>query len=503
MKGRTWCIDFQDSAKKDGDVQIKYTVIDASGARREIRGTWEGYKKGDSPEKKAERFFTRLNSPPYNQLVGVKRAGNLVCFQLKDNAPYQDILGVEVGDQTGQNFHVFDDPADESSTEDLEVVRFRIAGVPQSCEGEVRLGLGQVAPLARVATHEGGKPLEISVIIESLVNAFNEIYETMGYQASSEGDEIVIPEVPCKLGTRGGTNDTGLDYWLSMADPEVGPFSSGFDKHGIMFDAIRLLSARLDLAGIPSVRFINPELTAFAADGIQRGMFAPEARKWVFTVVNDSGSNADDMHVTLAGTGGSLRNPRIIIEPAGCKGRASITNGNRVDVVWDSPCVKPWDTVAIIVDTDFVPLQIVDVVWTLGGKPIDGAAGGQSIRDDTGILDDGGFAKDSILIPEAGDAGSDCEHCQKITKKPPFIIQGEFQREGDVDCYCFEGKASSTYLLGVTGSNRTITAKGPGETKPKTGTDGLLVYSPLKDGSICVCVSGGKPGAYLLTVTPG
>ena len=101
MKGRTWCIEFLDSAKKDGDVQIKYKVTGADGAPRDINGVWEGYKAGDTPDKKAKRFFTALNSPPYNRLVGVVRAGNTVCFQLKDNAPYQDINGFEVGDQSG------------------------------------------------------------------------------------------------------------------------------------------------------------------------------------------------------------------------------------------------------------------------------------------------------------------------------------------------------------------------------------------------------------------
>ena len=46
MKGRTWCIGFQDEAKKDGDVQIKYMVADALGKTQEIKGIWEGYKKG-------------------------------------------------------------------------------------------------------------------------------------------------------------------------------------------------------------------------------------------------------------------------------------------------------------------------------------------------------------------------------------------------------------------------------------------------------------------------
>ncbi len=371
MKGRTWCISFQDVAKKDGDVQVKYTVIDAGGNKQEIRGVWEGYKKGDTPDKKAERFFNALNSPPYNSLVAVTRAGNTVCFQLKDDAPYQDIAGVEVGDQTGQNFHVYDDPAPDGQTADLETVRFRIEGAPLSSDGVVRLGLGQVDPLAIVPTHIKGKPQHISTVLDALVEAFNAIYSGKGFNARVEKDEVIIPEVPCKLGARGGSDDEGLEYHISMADPDAGAFSRLFDKPRILLDAIRLTNARLDFANIPQLRFAVPDLTAFApAGGLAR------ARRWAFTVTNTTGRSANDLHVTLAGTGGTLRNPSIIFQPAGCgPARLSITNGNQVNVVWDSACVRPGDEVGILVETDFVPLDIVSVVWTINGTPIREGAG--------------------------------------------------------------------------------------------------------------------------------
>lgn len=270
MKGRTWCISFEDKAKKDGDVQVKYTVIDATGERREIRGTWEGYKVGDPPDKKAKRFFDKLNSPPYNDLVGATRAGNTVCFQLKDGAPYQDIIGVEVGDQSGQHFDIYDDPPQEQHVNqevDLEVVRFRIEGTPATSNGEVRLGLGHVHPLARVPTHRNGEPLNASEILNALVDAFNEIYAEMGFTAHLEGDEVVVPKVPCKLGTRGGSNDVGLNYWISMIDLGAAGFSRIFDKPAILLDAIRLLNARLDFAGIPTVSFADPELAEFRPGG--------------------------------------------------------------------------------------------------------------------------------------------------------------------------------------------------------------------------------------------
>ncbi len=266
MKGRTWCIGFQDDAKKDGDVQLKYLVTDAQGKPDEIEGVWEGYKAGDTAEMKATRFFNALKSPPYNALVRVARAGTTVCFQLKDNAPYQDINGIQVGDQTGQTFNVYDDLDPEVFTDPLETVRFRLEGFAASSHGEVRLGIGRVDRMARVATHEAGEPLSTSTILEALVEHFNAIYTHLGYEAHLEDDEVIIPKVPCKLGTRGGSDDTGFNYWLSMADPDVGPFSRTFDKPRILLDAVRLNSARLDLAGIPRATFADPELSCFVQD---------------------------------------------------------------------------------------------------------------------------------------------------------------------------------------------------------------------------------------------
>jgi len=98
------------------------------------------------------------------------------------------------------------------------------------------------------------------------------------------------------------------------------------------------------------------------------------------------------------------------------------------------------------------------------------------------------------IVQEAGDAPGTCDSCQKIKEPPPINIMGEFKKDGDVDCYCFEGKKADTYLIGVTGNDRKLDVDG------KPGIDGLIVYSPAKDGTVCVCVSGGKLGAYVITI---
>ena len=96
-----------------------------------------------------------------------------------------------------------------------------------------------------------------------------------------------------------------------------------------------------------------------------------EYREWGVTVWNDTEQTADDLHVLLSGTGGSLQNPRIVVQPdASDPATVRITNGNQIDVVWPSPCVRPGDTVIIVVETQFVPLEVVSATWTLGGEEI-------------------------------------------------------------------------------------------------------------------------------------
>jgi predicted nucleic acid-binding Zn-ribbon protein len=127
----------------------------------------------------------------------------------------------------------------------------------------------------------------------------------------------------------------------------------------------------VDPATLPAGYFENA--TAFLGLGAPVEM--PEeskGRAWGFTVINTTNQTADDLHVTLSGSGGSLRDPRVVHQPEGApEGRASIgPDGNRVDVEWDQPCIMPGDTVVIVVESEFVPLEVVKVVWTLNNQEI-------------------------------------------------------------------------------------------------------------------------------------
>ncbi len=241
MKGRTWCINFLDSARSSGDVTVKWKVI-SGGQERELRGRWEGYTKGMTARQKAGRFYDRLrNDPQLSRMVAVTRSGNLVCFQLRDGAPFDDIGGIDIGDETGQTFHVFDD----SDTPVLETGRFRLAGRPESPDGKVRLGVGHLGPRAEVSTFGKSRPRSTRSLLSDLMEAFNALYGDMGFEAQVNDDEVVIPKIPCEEGLVGGTNDVGLDYWLSLADPGFEPFTTDFDKVDVLGDMVNEIWAKL------------------------------------------------------------------------------------------------------------------------------------------------------------------------------------------------------------------------------------------------------------------
>lgn len=248
VKGRTWCIEFLDEAKKDGDISVTWTVIN-NGIQQNLAGTWEGYKKGMTARQKADRFYNKLSTDPgMSQLVSVVRAGNTVCFQLKEAAPYDDIAGIRIGDETGQTFRIFDDPERTPRQErahHLETVRFALSGVAATRSGVVRLGIGLIPSPVSVPTFVSGKPLTVATILKKLAAAFNDVFGESGFNATVENNEVVIPEVPCETGVAGGSSDTGLQTALTLEDPGGAQLTGDFNKMTYLTDLVFGLHERL------------------------------------------------------------------------------------------------------------------------------------------------------------------------------------------------------------------------------------------------------------------
>ena len=225
-------------------------------------------------------------------------------------------------------------------------------------------------------------------------------------------------------------------------------------------------------------------------------------RPFRFTVTNNTTQAANDLHVVISGSGGQLHHPVLVHDAPGCgttPGQPS-TDGNRVDVVWPAACVDPGARVTIEVQSPFSHLAVERVTWTRDGTalpPKETAYGNDD--EGNGGGHPGGQGRGPAVVPEAGDAGGTCAQAQAL-RGQPVIVQGEIRRANDVDCYTFPATAGTTYTIGVTGNRRRATAQGPGNQGPQASLDGVLVYTPNRNGRVCVCVSGGNPGAYVLTI---
>jgi hypothetical protein len=91
------------------------------------------------------------------------------------------------------------------------------------------------------------------------------------------------------------------------------------------------------------------------------------------TVCNDTGQPASDLHVTLAGGGGTLFvDPTLVVAP-GCPLPVVPSNNAITDTVvidWGVACVPPGGFVTFIVRSAIGPLTFVDAFWTDAGVNI-------------------------------------------------------------------------------------------------------------------------------------
>ena len=217
-KGRTWCVDFGIENAKVDNGQITYTVKILDEEKKEtkefpvriknIRRGWTPVKKAEEHEKKMKRYVDMFK-------IEVWRENQVVCFQFKDDAKYDDIIGGKIKEvKTGEKgVKIYDDPSTY-----LETVTFDIEGAPIDPAGEAILQIGSTYPIVSVATYS--KPS--NEIKYELVSSFNENYTGTGFVARINCvGEVEIPNVPCQEGVTGGADDSELTWTLSMEDPPI------------------------------------------------------------------------------------------------------------------------------------------------------------------------------------------------------------------------------------------------------------------------------------------
>jgi hypothetical protein len=85
---------------------------------------------------------------------------------------------------------------------------------------------------------------------------------------------------------------------------------------------------------------------------------------------NTTGTAVNDLHVTFAGTGGTLTDPVITEEPLGAGGRIRIGDppANTVIIEWPTE-IRPGETIAFTVRSRFRPITSYQAFWTRDGQP--------------------------------------------------------------------------------------------------------------------------------------
>ena len=112
-----------------------------------------------------------------------------------------------------------------------------------------------------------------------------------------------------------------------------------------------------------------------------------------FTFTNNLNQAASDLHYTFRGTGGSLE-VQIVDNAPGCDDPQIPSNGtitNRMDIIWNSACVDPGETVKVKVCTENHSLLPDGGFWTLNGENI-----GELKQADVGVGAEGGQSQKGI-----------------------------------------------------------------------------------------------------------
>lgn len=87
-------------------------------------------------------------------------------------------------------------------------------------------------------------------------------------------------------------------------------------------------------------------------------------------ITNDTDQAANDLQVTVAGSGGPITNAQITVTAPGCGTAEVIYEGNLVKIIWGTRCADPGESVTIEVETPSENTVISGVVWTIDGVAI-------------------------------------------------------------------------------------------------------------------------------------
>jgi hypothetical protein len=211
MENIFWDVEFDGTAKKDGRLTVSITFgtdIVPPGTRSVA--VFVQVRAGMSPEAKAQATVNALKAALGADFFEFEFSPPDDDFKLRIKTPGPNeryIREMWVRDSgTGEDIEaVRDDPGRE---ELLLVGFFSIDGKGRDKAGVARLQIGKKLPLINIKTY--GKTG--TAITREIMRAFNRRYKKFGFAAREMAGVpgIAIENVPCPLGIRAGTTDTGL-----------------------------------------------------------------------------------------------------------------------------------------------------------------------------------------------------------------------------------------------------------------------------------------------------
>ena len=222
MENIFWDVEFDGTAKADGRLMVSITFgtdVNPPGTRSVAIGV--PVRANMSPEEKAQATINALKAGLGANFFEFEFDAPDDDFKLRVRNPGPNeryIHEMSVADfGTGEDIDaVKDDPGKETL---LMTGFFSVQGKGKDRDGVARLQIGKEYPLVNVKTF-GRTGTEITL---ELMREFNRIYEKLGFSAQelSGAPGIAIEKVPCPLGIRAGTTDTGLITERGLLRPGI------------------------------------------------------------------------------------------------------------------------------------------------------------------------------------------------------------------------------------------------------------------------------------------
>lgn len=100
---------------------------------------------------------------------------------------------------------------------------------------------------------------------------------------------------------------------------------------------------------------------------------------WRYFALNTTGQAVDDFHAVFTGTGGSITDVEITMDP-GTNALVTVTGGNTIDIEWDDESVPAGAVLEFTFKTTEPSVQVGEAYWTDNGTNVGAPATGLFVK---------------------------------------------------------------------------------------------------------------------------